>query len=76
MAQHGIKLAKKGICVKGYGKDTVMAIMRHTFDELGLNMLNGSWVSSNVASKTMYMKCCWKEGIRRNFILNMVDIVI
>ena len=69
MAQHGIKLAKKYIRGKGYGTDAVMAIMRYAFDELGLNRLNGSWFPENIPSKTMYMKCGWKEeGIRRNYI--------
>ena len=69
MAQHGIKLAKKDIRGKGYGTDTVMAIMRYAFDELGLNRLNGSWFPENIPSKTMYMKCGWKEeGSRRNYI--------
>ena len=69
MAQHGIKLAQKDIRGKGYGTDTVMAIMRYAFDELGLNRLNGSWFPENIASKTMYMKCGWKEeGVRRNYI--------
>lgn len=69
MAQHGIKLAKKDIRGKGYGTDAVMAIMRYAFDELGLNRLNSSWFPENIPSKTMYMKCGWKEeGIRRNYI--------
>lgn len=69
MAQHGIKLAKKCIRHKGYGTDAVMAIMRYAFDELGLNRLNTSWFPENIPSKTMYMKCGWKEeGIRRNYI--------
>ena len=69
MAQHGIKLAKVDFRVKGYGTDTVMAIMRYAFDELGLNRLNGSWFTDNTLSKMMYMKCGWKEeGIRRNYI--------
>ena len=68
-AEHGIKLAKKAIRGKGIGKDAVMAIMRYAFDELGLERLNGSWFADNVASKTMYMKCGWKEeGIRRKFV--------
>lgn len=69
MAQHGIKLAKKEIRGKGYGTDAIMAIMRYAFDELGLNRLNGSWFPDNIPSKTMYMKCGWKEeGIRKNYI--------
>lgn len=69
MAQHGIKLAKGDYRGKGYGKDSVMAIMRYAFDELNLNRLNGSWFEDNISSKTMYMKCGWKEeGIRRKYI--------
>lgn len=69
MAQHGIKLANKERRGKGVGTDTVMAIMRYAFDELGFNRLNGSWFPENIASKSMYMKCGWKEeGIRRNYI--------
>lgn len=69
MAEHGIKLANRANRHKGIGTDTVMAIMRYAFDELGLNRLNGSWFSENIPSKTMYMKCGWKEeGIRRKYI--------
>ena len=69
MAQHGIKLAKKECRGKGYGTDAVMAIMRYAFDELGLNRLNGSWFADNVASKSLYAKCGWREeGIRRKYI--------
>lgn len=68
-AQHGIKLANKERRSKGIGTDTVMAIMRYAFDELGLNRLNGSWFSENIASKGMYMKCGWKEeGVRRKYV--------
>lgn len=79
MAQHGIKLANKDIRGKGIGTDAVMAIMRYAFDELGLNRLNGSWFVENIPSKTMYMKCGWKEeGIRRKYIYkngNFHDLV-
>lgn len=69
MAVHGIKLANRERREKGIGTDTVMAIMRYAFDELGLNRLNGSWFAENIPSKSMYMKCGWKEeGIRRNYI--------
>lgn len=69
MAYHGIKLAQASCRGKGIGTDTVMAIMRYAFDELGLNRLNGSWFPENVSSKKMYMKCGWKEeGVRRNYI--------
>ena len=56
-ATHGIKLANIKNREKGIGVDTVMAIMRYAFDELGLNRLDGSWFDSNVASKGLYKKC-------------------
>lgn len=68
-AGHGIKLADKERRSKGIGTDTVMAIMRYAFDELGLNRLDGSWFSENKASRGMYMKCGWKEeGVKRQCI--------
>lgn len=69
MAQHGIKIAASEHRHKGVGTDSVMAIMRYAFDELGLNRLNGAWFPDNESSKRMYMKCGWKEeGVRRNYI--------
>ncbi len=68
-ATHGIKLANKERRSKGIGTDTVMAIMRYAFDELGLHRLDGSWFADNIASRGMYMKCGWREeGIRRECI--------
>ena len=68
-AEHGIKLANKNIGGKGIGTDSVMALMRYAFDELGLNRLNGSWFKDNIASKKLYMNCGWKEeGVRRKFV--------
>jgi len=68
-AHHGMKLAKQEVRSKGIGTDTVMALMRYSFDELGLNRLDGSWFAENIVSKNMYMKCGWKEeGIRRQYI--------
>lgn len=68
-ATHGIKLANKEKRTKGIGTDTVMAIMRYAFDELGLHRLDGSWFESNVPSKGLYTKCGWKaEGIKRECI--------
>ena len=68
-ATHGMKLANKELRSKGIGTDTVMAIMRYAFDELGLKRLDGSWFPENVASRGMYMKCGWvEEGVRRNYV--------
>ena len=68
-ATHGIKLSNKIHRSKGIGTDSVMAIMRYAFDELGLNRLDGSWFESNLASQSLYKKCGWiEEGVRRNYI--------
>lgn len=68
-ATHGIKLANKERRTKGTGTDTVMAIMRYAFDELGLNRLDGSWFDTNVASKALYKKCGWvEEGVKREYV--------
>lgn len=68
-AHHGMKLASKKSRAKGIGTDTVMAIMKYAFEELQLNRLDGSWFEENIPSKTMYMKCGWKEeGKLRNYI--------
>jgi RimJ/RimL family protein N-acetyltransferase len=54
---------------KGFAIDTVMAVMKYAFEELGLNRLDGSMIEYNEASLKMYVeKCGWKrEGIRRNW---------
>lgn len=73
-ATHGIKLANKERRSKGIGTDTVMAIMRYAFDELGLHRLDGSWFDSNEASKALYTKCGWKpEGVIREMYTNKVN---
>ncbi len=68
-ATHGIKLANKEKRTKGIGTDTVMAIMRYAFEELGLHRLDGSWFDENIASKSLYKKCGWKEeGVKRECV--------
>lgn len=68
-ATHGIKLSSKERRTKGIGTDTVMAIMKYAFDELGLHRLDGAWFDNNEASKRLYKKCGWvEEGIRREYI--------
>ena len=68
-ASQGIKIADRTYRSKGIGMDTVMAVMRYAFDELGLNRLDAGWLDNNVISREMYMKCGWKqEGIRRQYI--------
>ncbi|OQB25782.1 MAG: Spermidine N(1)-acetyltransferase [Firmicutes bacterium ADurb.Bin182] len=68
-ANHGIKLANRKNRTKGIGTDAVMALMRYTFDELGLHRLDGAWFDDNVASKGLYTKCGWSvEGVRREYV--------
>ena len=68
-ATHGIKLSSKEKRTKGIGTDTVMAIMRYAFDELGLHRLEGSWFATNKASIGLYKKCGWvEEGVKRDYI--------
>jgi RimJ/RimL family protein N-acetyltransferase len=68
-AFHGMLLGKKDIRGKGYGLDTVMAIMRFAFEEMGLERLDGSMIAYNDASVKLYIgKCGWKEeGRQRNW---------
>lgn len=66
---HGMLLGDKDIRGKGYGVDTVMAVLKYAFEELGLNRLDGSMIEYNEASLKMYIqKCGWKEeGRQKNW---------
>lgn len=68
-AWHGIMLGDKEIRGAGFGLDTVMAIMRYAFDELGLTRLDGGMIETNTRSISFYTKSCgWEiEGRRRNW---------
>lgn len=68
-AFHGMLLGDKEIRGKGYAVDAVMAVMKYSFEELGLNRLDGSMIEYNEASLKMYIgKCGWKEeGRQRNW---------
>jgi RimJ/RimL family protein N-acetyltransferase len=68
-AHHGMLLGDKDIRGKGYAVDTIMTIMRYSFDELGLNRLDGSIIEYNKASYGVYLeKCGWKmEGTAREW---------
>lgn len=68
-AFHGIKIGPRASRGKGYGKDTVMATMKYAFEELQLERLYGSMMTTNTASFKLYEKCGWKlEGTRRKHI--------
>ncbi len=68
-AFHGMMLGDKDIRGQGYGSDTVMALMRYAFEDLGLERLDGSMIEYNSASLKLYVgKCGWKEeGRQRNW---------
>ena len=68
-AFHGMLLGDKDIRGKGYGLDTIMAVMRYAFDEIGLERLDGSMIEYNQASLKVYIeKCGWVvEGRSKNW---------
>ena len=68
-AFHGMMLGDKDIRGKGYGIDTIMAMMRYAFGELHLKRLDGSMIEYNEVSLNIYLnKCGWSvEGRQRNW---------
>lgn len=65
-AFHGMLLGPQPMRGKGYGTDTVMAIMRYSFEELGLQRLDTTIIEYNVPSQRLYLgRCGWKEEGRR-----------
>ena len=65
-AFQGMLLAKPEVRRKGYGVDTIMAMMRFAFDELGLENLSGEIIEYNKPSiKTYTEHCGWKvQGVQ------------
>lgn len=72
-AFHGIKISNKKFRSRGIGTDTVMAIMKYTFEELQLNRLDGTIIKYNEPSKKLYCeKCGWQvEGIKRRAVFKL-----
>jgi RimJ/RimL family protein N-acetyltransferase len=68
-AFHGMLLGDKDVRGKGYGVDTIMAVMRYAFEELGLFRLDGSMIEYNEPSLGVYVKKCgWVvEGRQRGW---------
>jgi RimJ/RimL family protein N-acetyltransferase len=68
-AFHGMLLGDVNTRGKGYGVDTIMAITRFAFEELGLMRLNTTIIANNEASMRVYLdKCGWvREGVRRKY---------
>lgn len=68
-AFHGMMIGKSNLRGRGYALDTLYAIMRYAFMELGLQRLDGDMISYNKRSIKFYLeKGGWKEeGRRRNW---------
>jgi RimJ/RimL family protein N-acetyltransferase len=65
-AFHGMMLGPIDMRGKGYGVDTVMAVMRYAFDELHLERLDSDIIEYNEASLRLYIgRCAWKEEGRQ-----------
>lgn len=65
-ASHGMMLGAKEFHGKGYGVDTVMAMMRYAFEELRLERLDSDIIEYNAASQRLYIgKCGWREEGRQ-----------
>jgi RimJ/RimL family protein N-acetyltransferase len=60
-AFHGMLLGNREHQQRGLGRDTIMAVMRYAFDELGLEHLDGDMIEYNSASlKTYVERCGWQ----------------
>lgn len=68
-AFHGMMLGDKDNRGKGYGTDTIMAVMRYAFEELHLERLDSTIIEYNEASVNVYVnKCGWKiEGRQKRW---------
>lgn len=61
-AAHGMFLLSGKVHGRGYGTDTVMAVMRYAFEELGLRRLDTTIIEYNEPSLRLYLgRCGWKE---------------
>ena len=54
---------------KPYAQDSVIALMKYAFEELGLNRLDGDMIEYNKLSINFYTKRCgWKiEGVKERW---------
>jgi RimJ/RimL family protein N-acetyltransferase len=67
-AFHGMLLGETDVRGKGLGVDTIMAVMRYAFDELGMARLDTDIIEYNEVSLNVYVgKCGWiVEGRKIN----------
>jgi RimJ/RimL family protein N-acetyltransferase len=68
-AFHGMLLGEKAAYGKGYAQEVIKTIMQYSFDELGLERLDGDMIEYNEPSIRLYTeKCGWKvEGVKKNW---------
>ncbi|MBP0444122.1 GNAT family N-acetyltransferase [Roseomonas sp. SSH11] len=68
-AHHGMMIGPVARRGQGIGTDTIMAIMRHAFDELGFERLDSSIIEHNEPSRRAYCdRCGWVlEGRQRRW---------
>jgi RimJ/RimL family protein N-acetyltransferase len=68
-AGHGMMIGPSAQRGLGIGTDTIMAVMRYAFDELGMERLDGSIIEFNEASRRAYCdRCGWVvEGRQRRW---------
>ncbi len=68
-AFHGMLLGEKSAHGKGYAQEVIKTIMRYSFDELGLERLDGDMIEYNEPSIRLYTeKCGWTiEGVKKNW---------
>lgn len=65
-ATQGLIMGSADVRGKGYGTDTVMALMRYAFDELNLHRLTTTIIEYNEASLNLHIKKCgWQEEGRQ-----------
>jgi RimJ/RimL family protein N-acetyltransferase len=65
----GFKLKDKAVRGKGIGTDTLMALLRYSFDELRLHRVNSNWLDYNAVSQAVHKKCGFTiEGKQRELI--------
>ncbi|MFY2763364.1 GNAT family N-acetyltransferase [Arenimonas sp. MALMAid1274] len=67
-AFHGMYIGDPAVRGQGLGMDTIMAMMRYAFDELGLARLDTDIIEYNEASLGIYTgKCGWQvEGVKKD----------
>jgi RimJ/RimL family protein N-acetyltransferase len=79
-AEIHVKLLKGNYRNKGYGSDTVNALINYAFEELRMNCVFAQVSNHNVPSRKMFEKCGFiKEGVMRQRIFKhgeYLDVVI